>query len=461
VREAKLSMSLAHQNIVPVFDFGRADDQVYFAMERVEGKDLGSSIIRAGARRMPPVIAAFVAAECCQALDYAHHRERDGARLGIVHRDVTPRNVLISWSGEVKLTDFGIASLAGDEKARLIGTPAYMAPEQARKQPVDARADIYAVGLVLREALTGQRARPGTDREALLAAAANGELAPWPEGVDPALVAIVDRATARAPEDRFADARSMLAELDEYIVGARAAQRGEPPARQLASWLASVWEGARDETTAAESAPDMNLVSLFDVGTGTQRSLMATATDSPDQPASPAPTRVRRRWPYVAALAAAAAAAGVLVVQRKPASESSAIDITQAAPLHQEVSTALPQREEAPPPPPQPEDPPTPTPTPTPTPAPTPAPAVRHVAPPPPPPPLPPTPVKLVEVIVGSDPWAYFTIDDDPTKHQTVERLRLAPGPHRFHFWNELQKLDKTTTVEITGDGQRVFEKLQ
>ena len=105
VREARLSMSLAHQNIVPVFDFGRIDDQVFLAMERVEGKDLGSSLARAGIRRLPPLVAAFVAGECCQALDYAHRRKSpEGTALGIVHRDVTPRNVLLSWSGWSVLT---------------------------------------------------------------------------------------------------------------------------------------------------------------------------------------------------------------------------------------------------------------------------------------------------------------------------------------------------------------------
>ena len=123
MREARLSMSLAHQNIVPVFDFGRIDDQVFLAMERIEGKDLGSSLARAGAP-LSPLLAAFIAAECCQALDYAHRRRGpDGAPLGIVHRDVTPRNVLLSWSGEVKLTDFGIAALAGDESKSALGTP--------------------------------------------------------------------------------------------------------------------------------------------------------------------------------------------------------------------------------------------------------------------------------------------------------------------------------------------------
>src|ERR1041384_2066352 len=165
VREARLSMSLAHQNIVPVFDFGRIDDQVFLAMERVEGKDLGSSLARAPDHRLPPLLAAFVAAECCQALDYAHQRKSpDGVALGIVHRDVTPRNVLLSWAGEVKLTDFGIAGLAGDESKSAVGTPAYMAPEQARSEPIDPRADIYAIGLVLREAITGVRPRPGADQ---------------------------------------------------------------------------------------------------------------------------------------------------------------------------------------------------------------------------------------------------------------------------------------------------------
>ncbi|HMG53488.1 MAG TPA: serine/threonine-protein kinase, partial [Kofleriaceae bacterium] len=286
VREARLSMSLAHQNIVPVFDFGRIDDQVFLAMERVEGRDLGSSLARAADHCMPPLLAAFVAAECCQALDYAHQRKSpEGVALGIVHRDVTPRNVLLSWSGEVKLTDFGIAALAGDATSRLLGTPQYMAPEQARSEPIDPRADIYAIGLVLREAVTGVRPRPGTDRDAMLDAARRGELVPWPHlasaplpappadaelalgsgdhgeppappaAPPPALVAIIDRAAAIDPADRYPDARSMLADLDAFIVADRAANKGESPTRQLGLWLTGVWEGARDDD-AADSAID-------------------------------------------------------------------------------------------------------------------------------------------------------------------------------------------------------------
>jgi hypothetical protein len=322
VREARLSMSLVHQNIVPVFDFGRIDDQVFLAMERVEGKDLGSSLARSRPHRVPPLLSAFIAAECCQALDYAHQRKSpDGVALGVVHRDVTPRNVLLSWSGEVKLTDFGIAALAGEATSRLLGTPQYMAPEQARSEAIDPRADIYAVGLVLREAVTGVRARPGGDRDTILDAARRGELLPWshrPAAIPPtgelavgsgdhgpgeeplpaALVAIIDRATAVLPGDRYPDARSMLEELDSFIVVERAAHKAESPARQLAAWLAGVWEGARDDAEADAAIDGDHLVSFLDdgaldvLGTGTVRSLAATAADDAQVPPTVAPAAV-------------------------------------------------------------------------------------------------------------------------------------------------------------------------
>ena len=321
VREARLSMALVHQNIVPVFDFGKVDDEIYLAMERVEGKDLGVSLARAQTHRLPPMLAAYVAAECCQALDYAHRRKGpDGVPLGIVHRDVTPRNVLVSWSGEVKLTDFGIAALAGDVPSRLLGTPHYMAPEQARREPIDPRADIYAIGLVLREAVSGICPRPGTDHETTLDAARRAELLPWsPRGTSgtsgcdapvaglatgsglhtlpaelldaeplpAALVAIIERATAALPADRYPDARSMLDDLDSFIVGERAAHKTAPPARLLAAWLAAVWDGARDDIEAevdAAAAQPVDRVDNGAVGAGTARSLAQTADDAVDEP---------------------------------------------------------------------------------------------------------------------------------------------------------------------------------
>ncbi len=286
MREARLSMSLTHQNIVPVFDFGRIDDQVFLAMERVEGKDLGSSLQKSG-KGLPPLLAAFIAADCLQALDYAHRRKSpDGSQLGIVHRDVTPRNVLLSWSGEVKLTDFGIAALAGDSPSRAAGTPAYMAPEQARGEATDVRADIYAVGLVLREALTGERARTGTDRETVLEIAKQGSLAPWPQALDTPLRAIVEKATATDRAQRYPDARAMLEELDTFLVAERAAKKGDSPSRQLGAWLTDVWKDTKDDESALDSQIEAGvLVSFIDdgpldiVGPGTQLSALATAAD--------------------------------------------------------------------------------------------------------------------------------------------------------------------------------------
>src|SRR5262249_16959358 len=158
--------------------------------------------------------------------------------LGIVHRDVTPRNVLLSWSGEVKLTDFGIASLAGEDTSKLVGTPAYMAPEQARGESLDVRTDIYAIGMVLREALTGTRARVG--------AAKTGELARWPGDGPKELMATADRATAERPSDRYAEAQAMHADLDAFILSERASKRGDSPARQVAAWLTVVWGEERE-----------------------------------------------------------------------------------------------------------------------------------------------------------------------------------------------------------------------
>src|SRR5262249_19563504 len=109
INEARLSVDLAHANIVPVFDFGRVGDELFLAMEYVDGRDLAAALQRAAERGAPldPVLVAHIGAECCRGLDYAHGRA--GRRL--VHRDVTPRNVLLSFAGEVKLTDFGVASL--------------------------------------------------------------------------------------------------------------------------------------------------------------------------------------------------------------------------------------------------------------------------------------------------------------------------------------------------------------
>jgi hypothetical protein len=493
VREARLSMSLTHQNIVPVFDFGRIDDQVFLAMERVEGKDFGSSLARAAAHPLPPLLAAYIAEECCRALDYAHHRKSpEGAPLGIVHRDVTPRNVLLSWSGEVMLTDFGIAALAGEASTGVVGTPAYMAPEQARNEPFDARADVYGLGLVLREALTGERPRPGGDKDVMLAAARAGTLLPWPPGLSEPLVAIVDRATAMAPADRYPDARAMLEALDVFIVGARAATRGDAPARQLAAWLAAVWQGARDDESSDAPVHADHLVSFLDdgaldvIGTGTEHSLAATAADAEPAPmpapttgaapvaSAPAAVPSKSRWPIVVATAGPLAAilAVVLVVRNTPDAPviidampdipdrvASVVSVDAAPPVP--VMAPL---DAAPAPDARPPDSRTPdarTPDSRTPDARTPGQLGRPAGPPD-------AGLTVVDaaairrkVTINATPWANFTVDDDPAPHQTVENLQLTDGPHTIHFVNPQLGVSRDKLIEVGPDRDlRFVERL-
>jgi len=430
VREARLSMSLAHQNIVPVFDFGRIDDQVFIAMERVEGKDLGSSLAKSTIP-LPPLLAAFIAAECCQALSYAHLRRRpDGTALGIVHRDVTPRNVMLSWSGEVKLTDFGIASLAGDA-ASVIGTPSYMAPEQARGEHVDVRADVYAIGMVLREALTGKRGRGGGEREATLAAARSGELLPWPEGAHPELRRIADKATSPETAARFADAHAMLDELDAFIVAERAANKSDAPARRLADWLAATFAGERDDDAGNEAIEGSHLVSFLDdggldaIGSGTERSMAATAgeglfpaTEVTQQPAPATPARPRWVVPVVVVMLVGGVA--IVIVQLTGASPSSAsspvpvpvalpsIDaalVAEVAPADAAVVDVL--ESDA---------------------------GMKHAKAKQPVVVEPARELPLHTVKINSSPWSYFTVDAGPAKHETLDAIRVTAGPHTIHF---------------------------
>ncbi len=455
VREARLTMGLTHQNIVQVFDFGRAAGQVFLVMERVDGRDLGSTLARPGAGPLPPVVAAFVAAECCQALAYAHNYRRPGGeRLEVVHRDVTPRNVLISWSGEVKLADFGIATLAGEEANQLTGTPAYMAPEQARREPVDPRADLYALGLVLREALTCVAARPGQDRDQLLASARQGVLAPWPDDHATELRAIVERATARDREARFPDARSMLAALDAFIIGARAVDRGEAPARGLADWLTAAWADARDEDPLpAEGALD-ELVGFGDgddaAGTATLRSLAPTLGGEEARPVAPVPRRDwKRRAAVVGVLAAGSAVAlGVLgsrgaVAPALPTAipGDAALDAPTIADAPVDASIRIDAPSPAPPAPPAPVD------------------AGADPARPPAPPrrmtalaPDAALPQARRLVRINARPWAKFTVDDDPAEHETISELELSPGPHRIRFVNPELRVEREVTVVVPAD---------
>ncbi len=242
-REARHAAALTHRHIVQIFDFGRSDGRAWLAMEYVHGVDLRAVLDRVGGP-LPPGIAVEVAEACARALDYAHRaRDAAGRPLRLVHRDVSPQNVLLSFEGDVKLADFGLAdtAAAAADEGTLRGKFGYMAPEQARGRAVDARTDQFALGVVLYEMFTGVRAfgAAGSAADEVLArAAAGAPLAALgalvPEALAP-LVRVVDRAMAPAAAARYADAGA-FADALRAAADACGVRPGEPA---LGPWLAT------------------------------------------------------------------------------------------------------------------------------------------------------------------------------------------------------------------------------
>jgi serine/threonine-protein kinase len=239
IHEAKLAARLSHANIVQVLDLGRESGQLYIAMEYVEGWDLNALLRRCSQTKTPMPIdfALRIVADALSGLDYAHRAKgEDGRPLGIVHRDVSPSNILISLDGEVKLCDFGIAhanDIALREAAMpqvdeaIKGKAGYMSPEHARGEAIDARADVFAAGIVLWELLAGRRLyRPDADRLPLLDRARRAEVPPLPERGLPEealLHAIVTRALSKDRDARYPAAAAMQRDLEAYIAGAKLA----------------------------------------------------------------------------------------------------------------------------------------------------------------------------------------------------------------------------------------------
>jgi eukaryotic-like serine/threonine-protein kinase len=256
--EAELSARLAHPNIVAVLDFGLVDDTYFLAMELVEGIDLLRLRKRCKATgiAMPSSIVAFVGREICEGLAYAHERAVDGAGkpLRVVHRDLNPANVLVSRTGQVKISDFGVAKALGDSKSHetrnIVGKTPYLAPEQVRGEGFDARADLFAVGLVLWELLC---LRPAFQREsdAQTLVAIMNSVAPPPSSVRPELAegpwdAFCAKALMPAPAQRFQTAAEMSAALARLLES-----EGVPKLDELAEFLRRV-EAAPDAPPATE-----------------------------------------------------------------------------------------------------------------------------------------------------------------------------------------------------------------
>jgi eukaryotic-like serine/threonine-protein kinase len=239
VHEAKLAARLSHANVVQVFDLGRADDRLFITMEYVEGFDLNDLLRRCSRAQVPlPFeLAVHVVRESLRGLDYAHRRTDDeGKPLGIVHRDVSPSNLLVSFEGEVKVCDFGIArandaiisadkGLAAHEIDEAIkGKAGYMSPEHAQGRPIDGRADVFAAGIILWELAAGRRLYRAGDGASLIEQARRANIPDLPSQGLPEqdrLRAITRKALAHEPTERYASAAAMLRDLEGYAVSAR------------------------------------------------------------------------------------------------------------------------------------------------------------------------------------------------------------------------------------------------
>ena len=229
LHEARIAATLSHPNVVQIFDVGQVDGTYFIAMEHIHGEDI-QSIVR-GMKRMnvaefPLEHTISILLGTCAGLAYAHDkRDLDGAALGIVHRDISPRNIVVSFTGDVKIVDFGIAK-SGTEpnqddtpSGQLKGKAPYMSPEQASGQPVDWRSDIFAAGVMLFELTTGRRLFKGASEYETLKMICDKEY-PLPSevkpGYPPDLERIVVRALAKRREDRYQSAREMQADLESF-----------------------------------------------------------------------------------------------------------------------------------------------------------------------------------------------------------------------------------------------------
>jgi len=229
--EARLAATLHHPNIVQVYDIGEEAGTYFFTMEYIQGQDL-RRLVRAARRKQTPIPLAHILHIIMGMAGGLHHAHEkvgtDGRPLGIVHRDVSPSNVLVTYEGDVKVVDFGIAKAAAAQVSTIAGTLKgkipYMSPEQCRGEAVDRRSDIFSIGTLLWELTTGKRLFAGENEFAILNRVAKADVPP-PSSVrpeyPPELEAIVMRALSVNPEDRYATAIDLQIDLEDFAREAR------------------------------------------------------------------------------------------------------------------------------------------------------------------------------------------------------------------------------------------------
>ncbi len=403
-REAQLAGALQHPNITLVFDFGIEDGTPYFVQELLSGIDL-DDLLRRGPLTLPAAIAILL--QVCAGLEYAHGR-------GIVHRDIKPGNIRVMEDGSVKIMDFGIAK-STQSPSRLtqtgvaLGTAGYLAPEQLAGKPLDARTDLFSLGVMAYEVVAGTRPFIGPSVSNVIYQILNERPAPLrqrnsacPERLEKAIL----KALARDPDDRFPSVREFAHQLREV----EAALAGKDARSRAASTTAEV----RAELMRRAAPPAIELTSPTQLAVHPLDRLETVVAES-------APAAVRRRlWPWVLAAVALAAVAGLGTWWYLASPDT--------FPLHAEAG-----------------------------PAPTPAPAQPH------PIPLPaatPTPQPLpVATEVFVDPPAELSVDGRPLGRLQTVTVSLPPGDHTFRQSIPGYR-EQTVTVTVTAETPKVTLRL-
>ncbi len=260
--EAKLAAQLQHPNVVQIFDLGRIGDAYFIAMEYISGRDMSRVVPRAEKLGIlfPIEYALSVAASVLDGLSYAHGKtDAMGDPLNIVHRDVTPENIMVGWNGNVKILDFGIAKAANQSDqtraGEIKGKLSYMSPEQAMGKTLDARSDVFSLGVVLYEWITGYRMFTGENEMAILKSIIDGKIYPpsyFREEVPEELEEILMKALAKDRDERFQSARDMQYDILQFL----ARQEFTPSNAHTANFMQQMFaeEIAAERKTLASAA---------------------------------------------------------------------------------------------------------------------------------------------------------------------------------------------------------------
>lgn len=366
LEEARLAALVTHPNVVQIFELGEEHGTYFIAMEYVRGRSLREVKSASPGLRLEPALAAYVAAQVLHGLHAAHTLVgEDGVPIGLVHRDVSPENVLVGFDGAVKLVDFGIAKAASKtstHRTTLKGKYAYMAPEQYEDRAIDARTDVFACGVLLYELVCGTRPFTGASDAAVMHAILTGEPMPLVDlhlGVSPRLSAIVDTALAKDADDRHSSAEEMAKELEAWALDEGAVLSAIAPRARMRELFPTREPASATTPTTALTEPDLaqpattHLTHELAAPTrvAPSASMAPPPRRGPSTPPSPGPATRRVRRTLVLGVILLASVAGVAATA---AVKTSASLPGRSADTRPAQVTALSQSSSSAPPDPQP-----------------------------------------------------------------------------------------------------------